>query len=266
MSLASLITQYVVQYGFRIMGAILVIIAALFVANSVGRLFERWLNEQDLEPPLRLLLVRLLKALLVILGLLIALDQLGVQIAPLVAGLGVAGLGVGLALQGVLSNVVAGLSIIFTKPYRVGEHISLLGVHGDVAKIDIFTTTLLHPDHSRIVIPNRKVVGEILHNFGTIRQLDLSIGVSYQTDIESTLRVLRELVARHPTVLQDPAPIIGIAAFGDSSITLSIRPWVPVACVASAHIELNQAVIQRLRADGVEIPFPQREVRLLNPS
>ena len=266
MSLANLITQYAVQYGFRIMGAILVIIAALFVANSVGRLFERWLNKQDLEPPLRLLLLRVLKALLVILGVLIALDQLGVQIAPLVAGLGVAGLGVGLALQGVLSNVVAGLSIIFTKPYRVGEHISLLGVHGDVAKIDIFTTTLLHPDHSRIVIPNRKVVGEILHNFGTIRQLDLSIGVSYQTDIETTLRVLRELVARHPKVLQDPAPIIGIAAFADSSITLSIRPWVPVASFGSAQIELNQAIIQQLQADGVDIPFPQREVRLINPS
>ncbi|ULA67348.1 MAG: Small-conductance mechanosensitive channel [Nitrospira sp.] len=266
MSLANLITQYVVQYGFRIMGAILVIVAALFVANSVGRLFERWLNEQDLEPPLRLLLVRLLKTLLVLLGVLIALDQLGVQIAPLVAGLGVAGLGVGLALQGVLSNVVAGLSIIFTKPYRVGEHVSLLGVHGDVAKIDIFTTTLLHPDHSRIVIPNRKVVGEILHNFGTIRQLDLSIGVSYQTDIETTLRVLRDLISRHPQVLQDPIPMIGIAAFGDSSITLSIRPWVPVASVGSAQIELNQAILQQLRADGVDIPFPQREVRLLNPS
>ena len=252
MSLANLVTQYIVQYGFRIMGAILVVVAALFVAKSVGRLFERWLNEQDLEPPLR--------------RLLIALDQLGLQIAPLVAGLGVAGLGMGLALQGVLSNVVAGLSIIFTKPYRVGEHVSLLGVHGDVAKIDIFTTTLMHPDHSRIVIPNRKVVGEILHNFGTIRQLDLSIGVSYQTDIDTTLRVLRDLVTRHPKVLQDPAPMIGIAGFADSSITLSIRPWVQVAAVGTAHSELNQAIIQRLQADGVDIPFPQREVRLLNPS
>jgi len=248
------------------MGAILVVVAALFVAKSVGRLFERWLNEQDLEPPLRLLLLRLVKALVVILGLLIALDQLGLQIAPLVAGLGVAGLGMGLALQGVLSNVVAGLSIIFTKPYRVGEHVSLLGVHGDVAKIDIFTTTLMHPDHSRIVIPNRKVVGEILHNFGSIRQLDLSIGVSYRTDIDTTLRVLRDLVTRHPKVLQDPAPIIGIAGFADSSITLSIRPWVQVASVGVAHIELNQAILQRLQADGVDIPLPQREVRLLNPS
>ncbi|MBS0170548.1 MAG: mechanosensitive ion channel family protein [Nitrospira sp.] len=266
MSLANLITQYIVQYGFRIMGAVLVFIAALFVAKSVGQLSERWLNKQDLEPPLRLLLVRLVKTLVLILGLLIALDQLGLQIAPLVAGLGVAGLGVGLALQGVLSNVVAGLSIIFTKPYRVGEHVSLLGVHGDVAKIDIFTTTLVHPDQSRIVIPNRKVVGEILHNFGTIRQLDLSIGVSYRTDIDTTLRMLRELVAHHPNVLQSPTPIIGIAAFADSSITLSIRPWVEVASVGDAQIELNQAILQRLQADGVEIPFPQREVRMLGPS
>ncbi len=266
MSPANLLTQYIVQYGFRIMGAILVIMAALFVAKSVGRLFERWLNEQALEPPLRLLLLRVVKSLVVILGLLIALDQLGLQIAPLVAGLGVAGLGVGLALQGVLSNVVAGLSIIFTKPYRVGEHVSLLGIHGDVAKIDIFTTTLKHPDHSRIVIPNRKVVGEILHNFGTIRQLSLSIGVSYRTDIETTLRGLRELVSRYPNVLQDPAPIIGISAFADSSITLSIRPWVEVASVEATYIALNQAILQRLQADSVEIPFPQREVRLLNPS
>jgi small conductance mechanosensitive channel len=266
MSLTNLVTQYVVQYGFRILGAILVLLVALFIAKSVGKLFGRWLNQQDLEPPLRLLLERLVKALIVILGLLIALDQLGLQIAPLVAGLGVAGLGVGLALQGVFSNVVAGLSIIFTKPYRVGEHISLLGVHGDVAKIDIFTTTLMHPDHSRIVIPNRKVVGEILHNFGTIRQLDLSIGVSYGTNIDRTLDRLRGLVTQHPEVLADPAPLIGITGFADSAITISIRPWVRVASVGTAQIELNHAILEQFRADGVEIPFPQREVRLLTPS
>ncbi|MEP7150991.1 MAG: mechanosensitive ion channel domain-containing protein [Nitrospira sp.] len=165
-----------------------------------------------------------------------------------------------------LSNVVAGLSIIFTKPYRVGEHVSLLGVHGDVAKIDIFTTTLRHPDHSRIVIPNRKVVGEILHNFGTIRQLDLSLGVSYRTDIDKTLDMLRSLVRQHPQVLSDPAPIIGITGFADSSITLSVRPWVQVASVGVAQIELNQAILEQFRAEGVEIPFPQCEVRLLTPS
>ena len=116
------------------------------------------------------------------------------------------------------------------------------------------------------MIPNRKVVGEILHNFGTIRQLDLSIGVSYRTDIDKTLDLLRGLVTRHPLVLSDPAPIIGIAAFADSSITLSVRPWVKVASVGVAQIELNQAILEQFRAEGVDIPFPQREVRLLTPS
>jgi small conductance mechanosensitive channel len=263
MSSANLVTQYVVQYGFRIMGAVVVFIIALFTAKSVGRLFERWLDQQDLEPPLRLLFLRLVKALVIILGLLIALDQLGLQIAPLIAGLGVAGLGVGLALQGVLSNVVAGLSIIFTKPYRVGEHVALLGVHGDVAKIDIFTTTLLHPDHSRIVIPNRKVVGEILHNFGSVRQLDLSVGVSYQTDITKTLRILRELLERHPQVLKEPAPVIGVVNFGDSAVMIAVRPWVTIAHVGSAQAEINQAILERFRQEGIDIPFPQQEVRLL---
>ncbi len=264
MSVANLVTQYVVQYGFRMLGAVLVLGVASFAARSVGALVEKWLDRQDLEPPVRLLLVRLVKALVVLFGLLIALDQLGFQIAPLIAGLGVAGLGIGLALQGVLSNVVAGLSIIFTKPYRVGEHVSLLSVHGDVVKIDIFTTTLMHPDRSRIVIPNRKIVGEILHNFGSVRQLDLSVGVSYRTDIPKTLQVVRDLLMRHPQVLKEPAPMIGITAFADSAVTLSIRPWVPVAQVGIAQVELNQAILERFRQEVIDIPFPQQEVRLLN--
>jgi small conductance mechanosensitive channel len=264
MSVANLLTQYVVQYGFRLLGAALVLGAAAFVARSVGTLVEKWLDRHDLEPPVRLLLVRLVKVIIILLGLLIALDQLGFQIAPLIAGLGVAGLGIGLALQGVLSNVVAGLSIIFTKPYRVGEHISLLGVHGDVVKIDIFTTTLMHPDRSHIVIPNRKIVGEILHNFGSIRQLDLSVGVSYRTDITKVLAVVHGLLAQHPHVLKDPLPAVGVAKLGDSAVNISIRPWVPVLYVESAEAEINQAVLEQFRQQDIEIPFPQQEVRLLN--
>ena len=110
------------------------------------------------------------------------------------------------------------------------------------------------------------MVGEILHNFGTIRQLDLSIGVSYRTDIDATLRLLRNVVDRHPNVLKNPVPMIGIAGFADSSITLSVRPWVQVASVGSAQIELNQLILETLRTERVDIPFPQREVPLLSPS
>ena len=180
----------------------------------------------------------------------------------MIAGLGVAGLGIGLALHGVLSNVVAGLSIIFTKPYRIREHIALLGVHGDVVKIDIFTTTV---DRSRIVIPNRKIVGEILHNFGSIRQLDLSVGVSYDTDINKAVAAVRELLSRHPHVLDEPEPLIRITGFADSTVTVSIKPWVQVPHFESTQAELNQAILERFRQDNISIPFPQHDVRLLNP-
>jgi small conductance mechanosensitive channel len=264
MSTVDLITEYAIRYGFQALGALLVFAVGALVARWAGTFTQQWLEHYDMEPPVRMLLAKIVQVLVLIFTTMAALGQLGVQIAPLLAGIGVAGLGVGLALQGVLSNVVAGLSIIFTKPYRVGEHISLLGVHGDVVTISIFSTILVHPDRSRVVIPNRKVVGEILHNFGTIRQLDLSVGVSYKTDMAKALDVVRELLARHPHVLKDPAPIVGIAGFGDSSVTIAIKPWVPVPQFAAAQAELNQAIIERFRSAEIDIPFPQREVRVLS--
>jgi small conductance mechanosensitive channel len=263
MSLPNLMLGYVVRYGFQVLGAAVILASGAFLARWAGTLAHEWLERQDLEPPVKLLLIRITKLVVLAFALLVALDQLGFQIAPLIAGLGVAGLGIGLALQGVLSNVVAGLSIIFTKPYRVGEHIALLGVHGDVVKIDIFTTTLLHPDRSRVVIPNRKIVGEILHNFGSIRQLDLSVGVSYDTDINQALQAVRELLSRHPHVLKEPDPLIGITGFADSAVTLSIKPWVGTAHFEAAQGELNQAILERFRRDHIAIPFPQHDVRLL---
>ena len=126
---------------------------------------------------MRTLFVRVARIVILLMVLVVALDKFGFQIAPLVAGIGVAGIGIGFALQGVLGNVVAGLSIIFTKPFRVGEYVEVAGVHGDVSAIELFSTTLVHPDRSRIVIPNRKIVGEILHNFGAMRQLALTVQV-----------------------------------------------------------------------------------------
>ncbi len=264
MSLPNLILGYVVRYGFQVLGAVVILAVGAFLARWVGAFTQQWLDRHELEPPIKLLLVRVVKLVVVAFALLVALDQLGFQIAPLIAGLGVAGIGVGLALQGVLSNVVAGLSIIFTKPYRVGEHIAILGVHGDVVKIDIFTTTLMHPDRSRIVIPNRKIVGEILHNFGNIRRLDLSVRVSYDADITKTLAAVRDLLARHPHVLKEPEPLIGVTGFAESAVTVSIRPWVQVSQFESTQAELNQAILERFRRDDILIPFPQHDVRLLN--
>ena len=266
MPVIDVITEYAVRYGFQALGAAIVFAAGALVARWSGKLTEQWLQRQEMEPPVRMLLVKTVQIIILLFAVMAALGQLGVQIAPLLAGVGVAGLGVGLALQGVFSNVVAGLSIIFTKPYRVGEHISLLSVEGDVVAINLFSTILTHPDRSLVVIPNRKIVGEILHNFSTIRQLHLKVGVAYSTNLNEALRIIREILTQNAGVLPDPAPAVGISELGDSAITISVDPWVSVANFVKVQGEVNKAIIERFRAARIEIPFPQREIRMLSPA
>jgi len=263
-SVKDLTTDLMIRYGFQILGALVILGVGLLLARWVGNLMGQWLERRNLEPPVRSLMVKAVRVVVLIFTLVVALDKFGFQVAPLVAGIGVAGLGIGIALQGVLSNVVAGLSIILTKPFRVGEWISIVGVYGQVSSIELFSTTLLHPDQSRVVIPNRKIVGEILHNYGTIRQLDLTVGVGYGTDLPKALAAARETLLANPRVLKTPAPVVGIASLGDSAITLSLGPWVAVPDYAPAQGEIYEAVVERFRAAGVEIPYPQREVRLLS--
>jgi small conductance mechanosensitive channel len=258
------VIDYAIRYGFQVLGAVIVVAVGAIVARWAGKLTQQWLQRHDMEPPVRILLVKAVQIVIMLFAVMAALGQLGVQIAPLLAGVGVAGLGVGLALQGVFSNVVAGLSIIFTKPYRVGEHISLLGVEGDVLAIGLFSTQLVHPDRSRVVIPNRKIVGEILRNFSTIRQVTLTVGVAYRTNLNEALSIVREILNQNPGVLRDPAPAVGISQLGDSAITISVNPWTTVVDFLKVQGELNQAIIERFRAAHIEIPFPQREVRLLS--
>jgi small conductance mechanosensitive channel len=263
MPTVDLMTEYVIRYGFQALGAVVVFAVGALVARWAGKLAQQWLGRHDMEPPVRMLLVKIVQVVILIFTTMAALGQLGVQIAPLLAGIGVAGLGVGLALQGVLSNVIAGLSIIFTKPYRVGEHISLLGVQGDVLAINLFTTTLVHPDRSRIIIPNRKIVGEILHNFSNIRQLHLAVAVAYSTNLTEALALVRSILDSNTGVLKDPAAAVGISQLGDSGITISIDPWVSVADFGRVQAELNQVLVERFRTAHIEIPYPQREVRML---
>ena len=258
-----ILIDFFIRYGFQIIGAAIILGAGLVMARWVGRIIDRLLGRRDMEPPMRILIVRTISFVVIVFTLVLALDKLGVQVAPLVAGIGVAGVGVGLAMQGVLGNVVAGLTIIFTKPFRVGEYVDLAGVQGQVTSVELFSTVLLHADNSRVVVPNRKIVGEILHNYGAVRQLDLSVGVSYAANVDEVLAAVREIVSGHPRVLKEPAPVVGITSLGDSAITIAIKPWVSVSDYVAAQGELYQAIVKRFRAGGIEIPFPQREVRLL---
>src|SRR6202048_2465616 len=179
-----------IRFGPKLLVAILIMTVGVFVAGWVARAIDRGLHRLDLEPPVRQLLTRVARVLVLGLFVIMALQNLGVELLPLIAGLGVAGAGLALATQGVLSNIVAGLSIIFSKPFRVGEYISIVGEEGTVESITLFNTTLGHVDRSRVVIPNRKITGEILHNFGQVRQLDVSVGVAYDSDMSEALSLI----------------------------------------------------------------------------
>ena len=258
------VVDFLTDYGFQIVGALIILAIGLVIAWWIGRALRQWLEKKHVEPPIIMLAVRVVRLLIFLVALLQALEKLSVPIGPALAGIGVAGVGIGLALQSVLGNLVAGLSIIFTKPFRVGEWIEIAGVSGQVKTIELFSTTLLHTDLSRVVIPNRKIIGEVLHNYGNVRQLDLSVGVAYGTNLNDATAIVRRVLSINPRVLKEPAPIVGVTLLADSSINIAIRPWTKVEDFIPAQVEINQAVAEQLRAANISIPFPQREVRLLN--
>ena len=252
-----------IKFGPKVFVAIIIIVAGAYVGRWVGKAMARGLRKFDLEPPVRDLLVRIVRILILGLFAIMALQNLGVELLPLIAGLGVAGAGVALAMQGVLGNAVAGFTIIFTKPFRVGEYISIVGVEGSVADISIFNTTLDHSDRSRVVIPNRKIAGEILHNYGKIRQLSIVAGVAYDTDLNKALATIHEVLRSNPRVLRDPAPNLGVSVLADSSIKISVNPWVNAPDFGPAGGEINKAIVEAFRGRNIVIPFPQQEVRML---
>jgi small conductance mechanosensitive channel len=257
------ILDMAIKFGPKLLVAVIILAVGYMVGRWAGRLLERLLVRFKLEVPVRSLLVRI--AQVVVLGLfaIMALQNLGVELLPLIAGLGVAGAGVALAMQGVLGNVAAGLTIIFTQPFHVGDYISIAKEEGEVLDISLFSTTLGHTDLSKVVIPNRKIVGEILHNYGRIRQLNVVVGASYGTDVNAALSAINEILQSNPRVLRDPAAGIAITRLADSSVTISVNPWVNVPDYVAAVGEINQAILETFKARNIAIAFPKREVRIL---
>ena len=254
------------KFGPKLLVACLILLAGYFVGRWVGRFMESMLLKLELDVTIRILLVRLVRILVLGMFGVLALQNLGIELLPLIAGLGVAGAGLALAMQGVLSNLAAGLTIVFTRPFKVGEYISIVGEEGQVEVISLFNTVLSHPDLSRVVIPNRKIAGEILHNYGQVRQVNLSVSVAYDADLSTALACINALLAANPNVLRDPVPLVQVATLADSSVNIGIRPWVSITAFPTAAGDINKAILESFRANDIAIPFPQQEIRLLGQS
>jgi small conductance mechanosensitive channel len=261
----TLIEDLVIRYGFQVVGALVILAVGFLAARWVGAATDRRLRKGTMEPPMRILIVRVVRIAVIVMAGLVALDRLGFQIAPLVAGIGVAGIGVGFALQGVLSNLFAGLTIILTKPFRVGQYIKVAGVEGEVIHVDLPSTVLRHADQSTVVVPNRKIVGEILHNFGVIRQLKIGVSVSDPANVTRALEAVQQVLARSPRILKDPAPVFGVSAVVEGGIRINVGPWVAGAEAGAVEAELYLALIEEFRAREIDMGLA-REFRLVNGS
>ena len=252
------------KFGPKLLVAIIILtagyVAARWASGGVGRFLRRF----ELEPPVRQLLLGATRILVLTLFGIMALQNLGVELLPLIAGLGVAGAGVALAMQGVLANLVAGMTIILTRPFRVGEYISIVKEEGEVAEIRLASTTLTHSDLSRVVIPNRRIVGEILHNYGHIRQVSVQVGVTYETDLNKAFAAIQEVLAANPRVLRDPAPVFKVDGLAESGVLIGVNPWTRVADFGVASDEIRRSILSAFRARGVAVSLPRLEVRLLD--
>ena len=259
------IVAYLVEYSFQIVGAVIVFLIGLFISRRVGALILALCKRKNLDITLSRFFSSSARLTVVVATLIIVLPKIGIQITPFIAAIGAVGLGAGLAVQGLLSNYSAGLSIIFTRLFVVGDTIRVRGVWGIVEEVHLSHTVLTNEDSEIITIPNKHIVGEIIHNSQADTVLELTGGVAYDSDIDIAISALRTALSRIEGLSTDRVSQIGIAKFGDSAIEIEARVWVQTRKFHEARFEANYVISGALEKAGIGIPFPQRVVRLVRP-
>lgn len=256
--------NFMVGYSFQILGAILVIVAGFLVGRWISNLLLRIQEKRDVDVTLRQFIASTVRLLVLIMFIIVALNQLGVAITPLVAAIGGLAVGLSLALQGPISNYGAGLIIILTRMFKVDDTITTQGCTGQVEEIKLAATFLRAEDGEVIVIPNKHIVGEIITNSATNRIVEGTIGIAYDADPSKAIATIERVLANNNDIVSDPIPEVGIAGFGDSSIDIEYRYWAPTGHHFRTVHDVNLAVFQAFLDNDISIPFPQREVRMLN--
>lgn len=251
-------------YGLKVIAAIVILIVGRWVAKAIEKLVLRVMTGRHMDPTVTNFTGNLTYIAVLAFVVLAALGQLGVQTTSFIAVLGAAGLAIGLALQGSLSNFAAGFLLIIFHPFKVGDVIEGAGVVGVVEKIQIFTTQLLTPDNKTIIIPNSKLTNDNIVNWSAkgTRRVDLEVGIGYGDDIDKARDILTAIVAEDNRILKDPEPTIAVSALGDSSVNFVVRPWVMAADFWGVYFELTEKIKKRFDAEGISIPYPQRDVHV----
>ena len=252
------------MFGLRMITAVLIFVVGRWVARLARNVIEKMMERSNVDVTLVPFVGNLIYISLLTFVILAALAQLGIQTTSFIAVIGAAGLAVGLALQGSLANFAAGVLMLIFRPFRVGDFIEGAGVSGVVEEIHIFTTQLRTLDNKTIIIPNAKITGDNITNYTKKekRRVDLVVGVSYGDDIEKVKRVIWNVLDGDARVLKDPAPTVAVLELGESSVNFAVRPWVNTADYWNVYFDTTENLKKRFDAEGIHIPFPQRDVHI----
>ncbi len=259
---------FVTAFLARVAIATIIFFCGRSLAQLIQRLVKKAMTRTQLDPTLTVFASNITFYGIMAVVVIAALSQLGVQTTSLVAALGAAGLAIGLALQGSLTNFAAGILIIIFHPFRVGDVIEA-GAHiGSVTEIQLFTTALTTGDNRTVIVPNSQLTENSLVNYSTLgqRRIDLVASVDYAADIDRVKQILMALLTADARILTEPAPAIALLEMADSSLDFAVRPWVENADYWAVRCDLQEAIKKRLDAEGINIPFPQRDVRIVSPS
>jgi small conductance mechanosensitive channel len=254
-----------VAYVPHVIGGIVILIVGWLVAGIASRWARAGLMRAPrVDATLRSFLVRLLRYAILIFTVLAVLNAFGVQTASLIALFGAAGLAIGLALQGTLSNVAAGTMLLLLRPFKVGDYIDAGAAAGTVVELSLFTTELATPDNVQVIVPNTVLWGAVLKNYSyhSTRRLDLNLGIGYGDDLEPALETIRQVLASDPRVHREPEPQVLVDTLGDSSVNLIARFWCDAADYWPLKFDLTRRFKQTCDANGISIPFPQRDVHI----
>ncbi|PTO78652.1 small-conductance mechanosensitive channel MscS [Vibrio splendidus] len=253
-----------IQYGVNIISALIILFIGNLIVKAVANSVSKVLQKKKMDRAVVEFVHGLVRYLLFVIVLIAALGRLGVQTASVVAVIGAAGLAVGLALQGSLSNFAAGVLIVAFRPFKSGDYVEIGGVAGSVDSIQIFQTVLTTPDNKMVVVPNGSVIGSPITNYSRhdTRRIDLMIGVSYNADLQKTKALLTKICESDERVLKEPGVQVGVHTLADSSVNFVVRPWVSTADYWNVYFDLMQAIKEGLDNEGIEIPFPQVDVHM----
>lgn len=253
-----------VAFGIDLIAAIIILIVGRIAVGFVVRAIRLGMRKNGIDKTLETFICNLVKWALMIVVIIAAISQLGIQTTSFVAIFGAAGLAVGLALQGSLSNFAAGVLIVLFRPYKAGDWIEAAGIAGAVEQVQILTTVLRTGDNKRVIVPNSQIMNSVITNYSAndTRRIDLVIGVGYDDDLDKTRRVLEEIVAADERVLKEPAPQIAVSELGASSVDFVVRPWVSTPDYWGTRFDLTETIKKRFDQEGISIPYPQQDVHL----